>query len=573
MTWESGPWIFPGSISRESGYDNEQRFKRIFLHLPVKNLIRIRLKTLRRIVSLGVLILCSFLFLDLHGIFPPEFFRGVLFFQFIPSLLKFFTPAGTGAAGFILVILLTGIAGRIYCSFLCPLGGIQDVILRFRFWKKKKKMRFSSPWNRVRYSILFLTLASLLLVLVFSGSMVMINILDPYSNFGRIMAVLARPVAGLGNNGLAKVLSLADLYWIMPVSIPVPNPGVISAVLVFVLILAVLVIRQGRIFCNTLCPVGIFLGWISRFSLLKLVMDPDSCTGCGKCERVCRAGCMDPKNKQLDFQRCVSCFDCLEVCPEGSVSFQGPGKKKGTCLPLKSNGSGSGTESESVTNPGRRAFMALCALGIAGFHRIVEAAVKPVVYVKNKIPVKRKHPVLPPGALSLDHFTSRCTACHLCVTVCPGHVIQPELGGFGTRGILMPRMNNAKGYCNFKCTRCGEVCPTGAVLALEREAKQQVQIGKVVFIRENCIVVTQKTECGACSEHCPTKAVTMEKEGGLRVPKVHPDICVGCGACEHTCPALPHKSIYVEGNPVHLRAEKPRKKSLEAFDPDKGFPF
>lgn len=525
----------------------------------------IRLKSLRRIVSLSVLVLCSCLFLDLHGILAPKWIRGILFFQFIPSILHFFTRAGTWAAGFILVVALTFLAGRIYCAFLCPLGGLMDGIHRMRRSVKKENLKFSLPWSRLRVFILFLGMASL--ALVSAGSMTLINLLDPYSHFGRIMAVLVRPLAAFGNNGLARVLGLADLYWIMPVPVPVLNIEVLSVVLGFVLILVILVIRQGRIFCNTLCPVGIFLGLVSRISLFKLVMDPDSCTGCGRCERICRAGCMDAKNKHLDFQRCVSCYDCMEVCPEGSVFFQGPGKKNHQAIVLPGSGS------ESGIHPGRRAFMALCALGLAGFHSLAQAAVKPVVTVKNKIPVLRNHPVLPPGALSITHFTSRCTACHLCVTACPGHVIQPRLFGFGARGILMPRMDNLSGYCNFKCTRCGEVCPTGAILALDRDTKQQVQIGQVVFIRDNCIVVTQKTECGACSEHCPTKAVSMEREGRLMMPKIHPDICIGCGACEHACPALPHKSIYVEGNPVHRKADRPEKKPPEALDPGRGFGF
>jgi ferredoxin len=195
------------------------------------------------------------------------------------------------------------------------------------------------------------------------------------------------------------------------------------------------------------------------------------------------------------------------------------------------------------------------------------------VFVKNKIPVVRKHPVTPPGSISIAHFTGACTACYLCVTRCPGKVIEPGMAVYGKVGVLMPHLSNRQGYCNFQCTVCGEVCPTGAILPLTREEKKQAQVGRVHFIRENCIVITQKTECGACSEHCPTKAVNMVVENGLRVPVVNPDICVGCGACEYACPSLPHKSIYVEGNPVHGVAKKPKTEKIKAPSVDEDFPF
>ncbi len=525
------------------------------------------LKSLRRAVSLVVLVFSSALFLDLNGELPQGLFSGVLFFQFLPSLLNWITTGAPGALGFVLVLGLTLFAGRIYCSFLCPLGGAMDGVHRAGSFFKKTKKRYSQPGNLIGYFILFICLVSLTTALISAGSMAVINLLDPYSNFGRIMAVLAKPCAVFINNGLAKILALVDLYWIMPVKMPGPVYGVVFPVLGFSVGLVLLTFFRGRLFCNTLCPVGIFLGLVSRASLFRLSIDPHTCNGCGKCEGICRAQCVDAQNKIIDFNRCIACYACLDICPQGSIGFSRAGREKGESKEKSSSG-------PAIS---RRAFMALCALFAAGFHRTAAAAnaavTRPVVYVKNKIPVIRKYSITPPGSLSRSHFTSRCTACHLCVTACPGHVIQPRIFSFGGRGVLMPEMVNSKGFCNFKCTRCGEICPTGAILPLTREAKQETQIGKVVFIRENCIVVTQNTECGACSEHCPTKAVTMEKEKGVRVPRVHPDICVGCGACEYACPSLPHKSIYVEGHLIHLKANKPKVAKPQGFDPDQGFGF
>jgi ferredoxin len=136
---------------------------------------------------------------------------------------------------------------------------------------------------------------------------------------------------------------------------------------------------------------------------------------------------------------------------------------------------------------------------------------------------------------------------------------------------MQPVMDYHKGFCNFECTVCIDVCPTGALMPLMLEAKKLTQIGKVKFIKENCIVETERTDCGACSEHCPTKAVKMIPFiDNLVIPEVEEDICIGCGACEYACPTVPFKAIYVNGNPIHLDAKKPEsgttdKKVLEEF--------
>jgi ferredoxin len=167
-----------------------------------------------------------------------------------------------------------------------------------------------------------------------------------------------------------------------------------------------------------------------------------------------------------------------------------------------------------------------------------------------------------------------CTACHLCVSACPTQVLQPTYFLYGLTGFLQPRMDFITSFCNFECILCGEVCPTGAILPLIKEEKKLVQLGKSNFVKENCIVNTKNTACGACSEHCPTKAVNMVPfKDKLTIPEVNNKICVGCGACEYACPTDP-KSIYVEGNPVHLVAEKPKEVKIEEkIDYKEEFPF
>lgn len=181
--------------------------------------------------------------------------------------------------------------------------------------------------------------------------------------------------------------------------------------------------------------------------------------------------------------------------------------------------------------------------------------------------------------MGVEHFTSRCTACHLCVSSCPSRVLAPSFLAYGLSGVMQPQMWFEAAHCNYDCTICSEVCPSGATLPRTREEKQRIQTGAARFIKENCVVHTDNTNCGACSEHCPTKAVHMvpyPNPSGhkLVIPEVNESLCVGCGGCEHACPTRPFRAIYVDGNPVHKRADKPVEKKLEPL-PDTGedFPF
>jgi ferredoxin len=136
-------------------------------------------------------------------------------------------------------------------------------------------------------------------------------------------------------------------------------------------------------------------------------------------------------------------------------------------------------------------------------------------------------------------------------------------------------MDYLTSFCNFDCNKCGQVCPTGAILPLTTEEKHVTQMGKAVFVRQNCVVYTDETDCGACSEHCPTKAVHMVPyKNGLVIPEVDQDICIGCGACEHPCPVeAPYKAIFVNGNPVQQIAKTPEKGEKQIIDDTEDFPF
>ena len=251
---------------------------------------------------------------------------------------------------------------------------------------------------------------------------------------------------------------------------PIEFKGVETVSLVFsVIVLVSLSYKKGRLFCNTICPVGTLLGLISKFSIFKIVINEDSCKGCGKCEKVCKAECIDSASKEVDFTRCVSCFNCFESCPTDGLKYSYK------FMPVKKSNDRDKT---------KRDFIKKTAVYIFGFSMLAKAQEKIKVYTQNKIIPERKLPVSPPGSSSIEAFNDKCTACHLCVTACPTQVLQPSFLEYGFTGMLQPHMNNFKGFCNFECTICGQVCPNGAIQPLKLEDKKLTQIGKAPNITQ-----------------------------------------------------------------------------------------
>jgi len=521
------------------------------------------LKKIRVILSLIFFFSILFLFIDFRGLIPTEYFKPVLYLQFIPSLINTLGGLAIAAGGFVIVIILTLLFGRVYCSTICPLGTLQDIFSNtYRRFKKKKYYRQLKSYKWIRYSLF-----ALVIIIFFSGSLIGIYLLDPFSNFGRIISAFAKPVLVSFNNYASFSLQKIDIYFLYPVEMK--GTSLIAITFPFIVLITVLVmsVKTGRLFCNTVCPVGTLLGLISKISLLQIDISEDKCKGCSLCERTCKAGCIDRKNKTVDFSRCVGCYNCLTVCPSGGIEFK-------SCFTKKNKNNG--------INLDKREFIKKVSIYFLTLKGISLAQVKIIPKKESTVPIYKDYPVSPPGSKSIKHFTSRCTACHLCISACPSQVLQPSFLEYGFTGMLQPMMQYKDAYCNFDCTICSEVCPTGAIESILQEKKKLTQLGKAKFIKENCIVYTENTACGACSEHCPTKAVRMISynpqntiaDKSLTIPEVKEEYCVGCGACEHACPVKPYKAIYVEGNPVHLLAKKPEEEKIEKkIDYQEDFPF
>lgn len=486
-----------------------------------------KLRLLRIILALVTFTLLTFFFLDFAGLFPRRYFP-LADIQFVPALLAgSFVTVG-------LLIALTFLLGRVYCSVICPLGIYMDVVtwIRKRF-KPKMKQRYSREKRWLRLGVLMAVIVSYV-----AGVTVVLGLLDPYSAFGRMATHLFKPVYLAGNNVLAELFNHFGNYAFYHTNVFLHSLTAFFIALATLGVITYLAARHGRTWCNTLCPVGTVLGYLSKVSLMKVRIDQHSCTQCGKCARACKASCIDSKHSTIDYSRCVACFDCIETCKEGSINYGMPSQKDG--IP-------------STNALGRRRFLGALAVTAVG----VPAALAQAIRIPTgRTPIKRAEPISPPGAISAEHLLAHCTACHLCVTKCPSNVLKPALLQYGVEGLMMPIMSFEHGFCNYDCTECSNVCPTGALKPLTKETKHKTQMGRVVFVRHNCVVFTDETSCGACSEHCPTQAVKMVPyKGVLTIPSVDPDTCVGCGGCEYICPAHPYKAIYIEGNPVQLEAK------------------
>ncbi len=495
-----------------------------------------RLKNLRRAVSVLVLAGVSLIFLDPGGVLPSWVLTVIGAFQLLPALTKVLVSLSFSTVGVMVIAGLTLLVGRVYCSSLCPLGTLQDLVIHVaERGSGKRRFTYRRPRYALHYSILALT------VLTFAGgSLVLLNALEPFSTYGRLLQGVVRPALIWSINTLAFSLTRFDIYVLSPYPLFFEAGWGLVVALLLSGVIIFMAYHHGRLFCNVLCPAGALLGLLSRYSLFRIVIDESACKACGLCEKVCKAECIDSTHKHIDYAACVSCFNCLHACPTVGLKYEeiNPLKGIGRIEPAAS---------------GRRSFLAGAAVLAAG-----AVHVRPDTLAAGVGMIRQSaHPVTPPGSHGIDHFSSLCTACHLCVTVCPPQVLRPAFLEYGIAGVFQPRMDYWSAYCTYECTLCTSVCPTGAILPLSVEEKKLVQLGKATFIKDDCIVITKKTDCGACSEHCPTKAVKMIPHEKLMLPEVTDEICVGCGACEKACPTKPRKAIFVESNTVHRAAKAP----------------
>lgn len=468
----------------------------------------------------------TLLFLDLSGVLHT-YLGWLAKVQLLPAILAL----NVGVVAVLLVLTL--LFGRLYCSVICPLGVMQDVVARLGLKAKRNRYGYSPAKQWLRYGVFVL-----FVVLMVAGVGAVASLIAPYSAFGRIVTNLVAPVWQWGNNLLAWASERMGNYAFYSVEVWWRGGVTFAVAVVTLVVVALLAWRNGRTWCNTICPVGTLLGFFSRFSLLRPVIDTSKCNGCGLCARNCKAASIDPKNHTIDMSRCVVCFDCIDSCKKGAIAY----RRRATKPVVK-------TDKSETTDTARRSFLTISAL-FAG--TLVANAKKQhvdgglAVVVDKEAPV-RKTRIVPPGAMSLKNLNAHCTGCQLCVSACKQQVLRPSNG---VMTLMQPEASYERGYCRVECTACSEVCPTGAIRPITRAEKSSIQIGRAVWIQQNCLA-EQGVKCDNCARHCPTEAIRMVEHEGRRVPAIDTERCIGCGACEHLCPSRPFSAIYVEGNQTH----------------------
>ena len=499
------------------------------------------LQKIRQVIAFLFFCIITLLFLDFTGTLHA-WFDWIAKIQFLPAVLAL----NVGVVLFLVV--LTFVCGRIYCSVICPLGVFQDIVARIGRGKKKLPYTYSKAKNVLRYSVLVVFLA-----LMAGGFASIAALIAPYSAYGRIANNLFAPIYQWGNNLLAYFAERADSYAFYETEVWLKSlPTFLIAVLTFIII-GVLAWRNGRTYCNTICPVGTVLGFLSKFSLFRIEIDKEKCKKCNLCARHCKAACIDIPNTAVDHSRCVTCFDCLKHCKHDAIHYRFAYGKKEEAAPAHSDVS-------QPKDKGRREVLAGSLLLLASAAKA--QAVKKAEIIKldggladiiDKQAPKRQTPITPPGSQSARRFFQHCTACQLCVSVCPNEVLRPS-SSLDT--FMQPVMSYERGYCRPECTKCAEVCPTDAIHLTDKAEKSATQIGHAVWVKDRCIPLTDGQACGNCARHCPTGAITMipsdpSNPESLQIPAVDTEKCIGCGACENLCPARPLSAIYVEGHEVH----------------------
>jgi polyferredoxin len=497
-------------------------------------------QNLRRDTQGLFLLLFLFLFIQTESKGNDELGWPVrLFLDFDPLILvTTLLSAHAAAKAFFLsisVVILTVLLGRVFCGWACPLGTLNNIVGSLRKHRPEAKQR---DWYRVKYFILIGILASSVFTLQPVG------IMDPISLLIRSLSVSIYPLFNYGVRALFDAVYTADPPGITAVSEPVystlkrtvlsfTQPVYLQSVFIGLLFLAVLGLNlvEKRFWCKYLCPLGAMLGLLSRFSLLKRSVS-EGCTECGACAAVCQGNAQPDKMGQWRDTECLSCRNCDDICPNNAVSFGFAGKKVALAVDL-----------------GRRHVITSALSGIAAV---------PLIRITPLGTANAKDPVLlrPPGALEEKKFLKRCVKCGECMKVCITNGLQPALLEAGLEGIWSPLLVPRIGYCEYRCTLCGQVCPTGAIKRLQLPEKVKVKIGLAMIDKGRCLPWAHGRPCIVCEEVCPTskKAIWFEevsvkdRQGRpVRVKQPHVDLelCIGCGICEAKCPVLGKPAIYV----------------------------
>ncbi|MFW2365230.1 MAG: 4Fe-4S binding protein [Desulforhopalus sp.] len=434
----------------------------------------------------------------------------------------------------LIILLLTLCFGRWFCGWFCPMGTLLDGMQRIL------------PARGGRLQTYFPQLPLYLLVFSLVSSLCGFGVAGFFDPFSILVRGLAQAVYPLFNSLTVSFFTFTysdlpefvngftePLYALMKSSImPAGQKFFHLAYLSLFMLLLVLFMEglQRRFFCRNVCPVGALLGLVGRFGLLAGRGGNTDCRACRICAKNCRMGAIDD-SRDIDMAGCNLCFECVSRCPRQIITF-GPQVSR----------EGRGTLSLS-----RRKFIGSLFLGVC---------LSSVKTIEARVGRPNHLLIRPPGTLGEKEFLSRCVRCAECIQVCVGNALQPALLQAGIDGMFSPMLVARTGYCEFNCTLCGQVCPTGAIEKLALKEKHDFKIGHAWFDKNLCLPYDKAIPCMVCEEHCPTpekairfRKVTMAGSDGQSVtvkqPYVVDSLCIGCGICETKCPLPGKPAIYV----------------------------
>ena len=462
-----------------------------------------------------------------------------IFLDFDPLILTTtILSAHTAEKAFYLsiaLIVVTLLLGRVFCGWACPLGTLNNLMGALKKARPGEKTR---NWRRAKYYVLIFVLVSS------SFTLQLVGIMDPLSLLIRSLSLSIYPLFNYGVRAFFDALydlnirGLVDmsesLYSLLKKSVlSFQQPFYKQSVFIGFLFFGIMALNllERRFWCRYLCPLGALLGILSRYSLLKRTVS-EGCNSCGACAPVCQGNASPDRKGEWRDAECFYCWNCDDVCPQNAVSFGFAQRKVTAAMDL-----------------GRR--------------RVITSALSGLVAVPllKSIPLSKSgfsDPALirPPGSLEEKEFLKRCVKCGECMKVCITNGLQPTLLEAGLEGIWSPVLVPRMGYCEYRCTLCGQVCPTGAIKRLELKEKVKVKIGLAMIDKGRCLPYAHATPCIVCEEVCPTpkKAIWFEearvkdregKEKVMKQPRVDLELCIGCGICETDCPVVGQPAIYV----------------------------
>ena len=472
------------------------------------------------------------LFLSFVFISDLRYLKGypVSLFLELDPLVAFATALAThtiykGLLWSLLLLIPTVLLGRIFCNWICPYGILHHFIgWLFGKGRAEEKARIDANRFKSIYQVKYIILAGMIVAAIF-GSL-QIGLLDPICLFHRSMSTAILPAINLVHPATFYVRQYFHVgAWVI-------------GFMLFLLVGMNVVIP--RFFCRVLCPLGAFLGTLSTLSLWRINRNPAKCVDCDLCLKNCE-GASDP-HTQLRKSECFVCFNCIEDCPEGAITFD--------FVPPLAN------EMTAPPVSARRALLGgILGFSFFGFGRSSGAQDRDY----------NKKVIRPPGSVEEKEFLERCIKCDQCIRACPTNVLQPAFLAAGLEGIWTPVLNNKIGYCELNCTVCGSICPTGAIQRISIEEKTgmgpyseqgPVRLGTAFYDHGRCLPWSMETPCVVCEEVCPvspkaiySREVTITKRDGtpitLRRPYVDPALCIGCGICEHECPVTDEAAIRV----------------------------